>query len=143
MKRELMKELITSWRETTQMLKAKLKPILQEYDLTKVDAKVIMIVKKKDAKTKAEIAKYLNFEPASLTRSIDRLVARKILNRFEDEQDKRYVRIELSQQGEQLAKEFKKKFINIWKLACDGATEEEIIAFTKLLKHFKNNLHEI
>ena len=113
MKREVLKDLVTSMRESTQLLKGKIKPILKEYDLTKVDAKVMMIVKKKEAKTKAEIAEYLNFEPASLTRSIDRLVARKILNRFEDDQDKRYVRIELSSEGENLAKEFKKKFINI------------------------------
>ena len=117
-----------------------MKPVLQQHQLTKVDGIIMMIVKKGNAKTKAELAERLHFEPASLTRSLKRLVERQLILRFEDPNDKRFIRLELTDAGQKITQTLEKHMLSIWKNAFDDASEKEIKTFIKLLKNARQNL---
>ncbi len=140
MNRDLIKKLHDEWRAVVHTLSAKMKPILQAQDLTKVDGIVMMTVKKNKARTKAELAERLHFEPASLTRSLNRLVQRGLVQRYSDPADKRCVHIELTQDGKNLTQTLEKAMLTIWKTAFKGAAQPDITTFIKLLQNARHNL---
>ncbi len=135
MHQELIKELHSEWRVLVQAIGQKLKPILQNRDLTKVDGIALLTVKKHRVCTKAELAECLHFEPASLTRSLDRLVKRKLLLRYTDSKDKRYVCLELSPTGKTLTRYLEKSILSVWQNAFKDVSENEIQIFIKLLQN--------
>lgn len=140
MEKDLIKQLHSEWRGLVQAIGAKMKPVLQAHDLTKVDGIVMMTVRKKSARTKAELAQRLHFEPASLTRSLNRLVQRGLIHRYADPADKRFIRLALTVTGEKLTQTLEKNMLAFWKTAFRGASAKDLRFFTTLLTNAKQNL---
>ncbi|MBS0352147.1 MAG: MarR family transcriptional regulator [Proteobacteria bacterium] len=140
MKTNLLKQLQDEWRAVVQSIGSQMKPILLTHDLTKVDGIILMRVEKEQAMTKAELAEKLNFEPASLTRSLDRLVKRKLLHRYTDSADKRYIRIELTSTGKALTQGLKQEMLSIWNQALGKCEPDEITSFIRILEKARGNL---
>ena len=140
MHNELVKNLHPKWRKAQCTLKHALKPLLEEFSLTKVDARIIMVIQRNMALSKAELATHLSFEPASLTRSLDRLVDRGIIERKTDEQDKRFVRLQLTSTGDKLVKQYKQQVRKVWRAAFSGLSDESIENFRSVLETIITNL---
>ena len=141
MDKDLIKQLHEEWRAVVQAIGRKLKPILGAQKLTRVDGIVMMTVQKGKARTKAELAERLHFEPASLTRSLNRLVKRGLIRRYPDPADKRFIRLELTKSGESLTQALEKNMLSIWKTAFQDATHQETLIFIKLLQNAQRNLN--
>jgi MarR family transcriptional regulator, multiple antibiotic resistance protein MarR len=140
MKNSLMKQLQEEWRAVVHGIGSQMKPVLLSHDLTKVDGIVMMRVEKDKALTKAELADRLNFEPASLTRSLNRLVKRGLLHRYTDPADKRYIRIELTPAGKELTQTLKQKMLSVWNQVLGECDPVEITQFIRILEKARNNL---
>lgn len=140
MDKDLIAQLHNEWRAFVQALHARMKPILQAQNLTRVDGIVMMTIKKAKCPTKAELAERLLFEPASLTRSLNRLADHGLIHRYTDPADKRFTRLELTTAGEKLTQILEKNMLSIWKTAFHNTTNQELTFFTQLLSQAKHNL---
>jgi len=141
MTKNLLRELHPQWRSAQCAFKRSLKPILEEFKLTKVDAKVLMVMQRNNAKSKAELAEYLHFEPASLTRSLDRLVENGVISRSIDQQDKRFIQLALTSHGIQLSKAYRCKIRKVWRQAFTGIDTKDIENFSYILQTISFNLN--
>ncbi len=134
------KSVVTAWRKAASSLRGRLKPAIQAHHLTKMDGKIIMIIKRSKACTKAELAQLLICEPASLTRSLDRLVEQGLVYRFTDADDKRFVRIALTEHGDAIAKSVKKVTVATWRKALKGVSPRDLSGFLTVLDKIVDNL---
>ncbi|MCP4475669.1 MAG: MarR family transcriptional regulator [Gammaproteobacteria bacterium] len=134
------KAVAPAWRKAAYALRGRLKPAMQAHHLTKMDGKIVMIIKRSKACTKAELAKLLICEPASLTRSLDRLVEQGLIYRFTDTDDKRFVRIALTDHGDTIAKSVKKATIATWRKALKGVAPRDLRGFLTVLEKIVDNL---
>ena len=91
-------------RQIFHVLKRASKPILEELGLTKVDAKILLMLYKQPESTKTELAERLCFDANSLTRSLDRLVDMKAVNRITAREDNRFIKLSLTDKGNSIAK---------------------------------------
>lgn len=127
------------WKRIFHSLKKSSGPILNELGLTKVDANILLTLSQEHEKTKAELAQYLSFEPNSLTRSLDRLVALNYVKRVADKTDRRFINLSLTSEGKRIAKQYIKKMRSIWGRALQGLQTHEVKEFEIILeKIFKN-----
>lgn len=140
MEKEIIKQLHEEWRAVVQAFGKRLKPILHSHNVTRVDSIIMLTIHKGNARTKAELAERLHFEPASLTRSLNRLVKHGLIKRYPDPTDKRFVRLELTASGGSLTKALEKNMLAIWKSAFQHVTREETLVFIKLLQGIQRNL---
>lgn len=102
------------WKQIFHALKKSSKPILEELSLTKVDANILLALSRTQESTKAELAQYLSFEPNSLTRSLDRLIDINLVKRLVDQDDRRFIKLSLTDKGHTVANNYIEAMRNVW-----------------------------
>lgn len=95
---------------------------LRPYNLTHLQFGILINIYKNNVTTQKELLKYTYGDEASITRLIDRLEAKKYLQRVQSSEDKRKKKIELTQSGVEL-------------------TENLIICATEVNKELVNELN--
>ncbi|MDD2056434.1 MarR family transcriptional regulator [Pseudomonas sp. GD03860] len=76
---------------------------LQAFGVTAAQFKVLIIVAQYDVDTPAELCRFLALDSGSMTRMLDRLEQKDLIVRRRCPDDRRQVRLELSEEGQKLA----------------------------------------
>ena len=76
---------------------------LQDYGVTAAQFKVLIIVAQYNVDTPAELCRYLGLDSGSMTRMLDRLEQKDLIARSRCPQDRRQVRVGLTDEGRTLA----------------------------------------
>ena len=76
---------------------------LQDYGVTAAQFKVLIIVAQYGVDTPAELCRYLGLDSGSMTRMLDRLEQKDLIARSRCPEDRRQVRVELTEEGQKLA----------------------------------------
>ena len=76
---------------------------LQDFGVTAAQFKVLIIVAQYGVDTPAELCRYLGLDSGSMTRMLDRLEQKDLIARRRCPQDRRQVRVVLSEDGQKLA----------------------------------------
>jgi len=139
---ELIDNINICWKQIFHSLKKSSRPILDELGLTKVDANILLALHGKKEKTKAQLAQNLSFEPNSLTRSLDRLIDLNLVKRREDQNDRRFIKVSLTEKGNRLANKYIKSMRNVWNNALHGINKREVEALDATLKKIFSNLYD-
>lgn len=86
-----------------------------------------------------EIGDQTRATSANVTYLIDGLVGEGLVERVQDEEDRRFSYVRLTPAGEELAAQLVPIMVEFMNGATEGFTEEEKIAFIRLLDKFKRN----
>ena len=73
---------------------------LAPYDLTAAQYVVLLTLASERAETGAELCKVLSYDPGAMTRMLDRVEQKKLLKRVYSQENRRRVRLELTEQGQ-------------------------------------------
>ncbi|MCP3749103.1 MarR family winged helix-turn-helix transcriptional regulator [Pseudomonas sp. SBB6] len=76
---------------------------MQPYGVTAAQFKVLIIVAQYGVDTPAELCRYLSVDSGSMTRMLDRLEQKDLIIRRRCPDDRRQIRLELSEEGQKLA----------------------------------------
>ncbi len=76
---------------------------LQDFGVTAAQFKVLIIVAQYGVDTPAELCRYLGLDSGSMTRMLDRLEQKGLITRGRCPEDRRQVRVVLSEDGQKLA----------------------------------------
>ena len=76
---------------------------LQDFGVTAAQFKVLIIVAQYGVDTPAELCRYLGLDSGSMTRMLDRLEQKDLITRGRCPEDRRQVRVVLSEDGQKLA----------------------------------------
>ncbi len=87
-----------------------------------------------------DLARAAELNPGAMTRLIDKLIERGLVERHADPGDRRVVRIRLSDQGEVIWREIDQCGGRVRERAMSGMDETERLAFIRALEQVRDNL---
>ncbi len=110
------------------------------YNLTPEEADTLMIIRHCDALPQSRLANILGKDKAAVTRLMNSLVKSGLVGRVQDEQDRRIVRAQITEEGKQA-------FVQVWPelkklsdLALQGIAAQDLDSMQKTLMTINANL---
>lgn len=137
------------WQSSTGHLIAKLHHSLRRTleielarfgDVSSAQWLVMMILTHQDDVTAASLAKRLNYDPGSMTRLLDRLQEKGLIQRTRADADRRCIQIELTAAGRALKPSLPTAAINAINQSLTGFKPEEHELLNRLLERMLDNL---
>ena len=87
-----------------------------------------------------ELARAAELNPGAMTRLIDKLIERGLVERHADPDDRRVVRIRLSEQGEAIWRDIDQCGNRVRERAMSGMDDDQRVAFIRTLEQVRDNL---
>ncbi|KTD83576.1 MarR family winged helix-turn-helix transcriptional regulator [Paenibacillus etheri] len=113
---------------------------LKDIGITKVKWTALFFIGEKDGISQKELSQKMNVNESSIARLLDRMEREKLCSRVRDSQDRRIIRINLTQEGEALRAELLPIGQNFHDDATNGISQEELHIFTTVLDKMVHNL---
>lgn len=115
---------------------------VQYLGLTQVQWRAISFIQRYEGIKQVRLADYLEIRPMTLTRLLDRLQEGGWIERKPDQNDRRALRLYVTQKSLQLLENMHHHILETRQLALTGISPDEFETLTTLLKTIKNNLKE-
>jgi MarR family transcriptional regulator, transcriptional regulator for hemolysin len=112
----------------------------QPYNLTRMKWLALAILDRQDGISQSELAEKMDIERSSVGRLLDRMEQRGFIRRVPDAQDRRFVRVFITDEGRPLLEELEKVSSDVKKIAISGLSKKELDDLTNTLLIMKNNL---
>ena len=96
--------------------------------------KVIFFLGKNGSTKMSEIAKHLMISSSNLTSIVDKLVNKKLVKRYHNEDDRRTVFVELLDEGNQIFLDYRKQKMKISKIMLETLNADEQKQFMSLME---------
>ncbi len=93
-------------------------------------------------KTMRELTEILALPPSSMTGLVDALVERQTLERISDPDDRRIVRVQLTQTGLEYVRQIRTHLMNQYRMAMDGMQQSELISLERMYQTILNRMLE-
>ncbi|MGH3664048.1 MAG: MarR family winged helix-turn-helix transcriptional regulator [Micromonosporaceae bacterium] len=106
--------------------------------LTMQQLKVVMILSFQDSASGQELAKSLDVSLGTVTGIVDRLVARKLVRRREDPEDRRVRRVALTTAGRALADELRNAGLAKFRTVLDQLDVETLRSFHEVMQKIRD-----
>jgi len=113
---------------------------LQQYDLTPTQFYALHWSNSTDGKTLGEVSERMLCTPSNVTRVVDLLVRRGLLNRERDSEDRRVVRVYRTPAGQRLYEEVSRTYIDSIRERIGALSESEHATLQELLEPLKSSL---
>lgn len=99
---------------------------MKELNLTKSQLSILFALEVKPGLTMSKLSKYIASSKEQTTRAVAPLVKEGLVERYVDEENRRYVYIRLSGRGIRMIQETKQSFISHLKLSFDRLSEDDL-----------------
>ncbi|WP_085579733.1 MULTISPECIES: MarR family winged helix-turn-helix transcriptional regulator [unclassified Pseudomonas] len=107
---------------------------MEPHGITAAQFKVLIIVAQYGVDTPAELCRHLSLDSGSMTRMLDRLEQKGFLIRQRSEDDRRQVRLKLTEQGQQLADRLPQIGADAMNELAGAITPDELVTLQHILK---------
>lgn len=99
---------------------------MKELNLTKSQLSILFALEVKPGLTMSKLSKYIASSKEQTTRAVAPLVKEGLVERYVEEDNRRYVYIRLSEKGRCMIQETKQDFISHLKLTFDRLSQEDL-----------------
>jgi DNA-binding MarR family transcriptional regulator len=107
---------------------------LMPLDITQAQGCIVMMLASGRYATAAELARELYIDSAAMTRMIDRLEKRGLIERLPRGDDRRIINLRLTKGGQELADELPNRFVEVLKQNFAGFSLDEVTMLKTLLR---------
>jgi DNA-binding MarR family transcriptional regulator len=111
-----------------------LSEILRPHDLSLTQWRLLYTLTKLSNRTMNEVADFLTLDRTSLTRAVDKLVARGLLLRTEVAHDRRLTEITLTAAGRALRDEVLEQNVELYERLIEGVDDEALESATEVME---------
>lgn len=129
--------------ETVNLWRNKLGILAKEYNLSRLERRIIVFIGRYPSIRQAELATIMDVEPQSLTRALDAMEVKKWITKQDDAKDKRAKSLNLTEEGLKKLADAKKISESIRPRILKGLSSEDKENFARILTSMKENLKEI
>jgi DNA-binding MarR family transcriptional regulator len=112
---------------------------LAPLDISHAQWIVVMLLGDGAASTAAELCKILIYDPGAMTRLLDRLEKKGVLRRVRTADDRRAVRLELTDDGSKLYPRILEALVQVFNRLLRGFTKGEVRQLEQLLTRMADN----
>lgn len=109
------------------------------HDLTDAQWKPLLMIQQGRCRTAAELSRLVCSDAGAVTRLLDRVEAKGLVQRTRSQEDRRVVNLELTEEGARKAEEVPKVLVEVLNAMLDGFTEAEVAQFKELLQRLLAN----
>ena len=127
------------FREITQNLYSKMEERLSKYGLVKGQAQLLLLIRDNDNCTQKELANYFGVKYSSMSERIDKLETLGYICRSHDEENMKYKRIAITQQGKTIAIQCRRILNDIDKEMFNNMSKKDILQLEKYLNTIIEN----
>jgi DNA-binding MarR family transcriptional regulator len=113
-----------------------------ELGITGTQASMLFMLAVGRCSTAAELAREYGIDASAVTRLLDRVEKRGLLSRVRSSEDRRVVRLELTDEGRELAARMPEIFRGVLDQVLDGFTPEEVGFLKSMLRRILGNACE-
>lgn len=113
---------------------------LAPHDLTAAQYVVLLTLASDRAETGAELCKVLSYDPGAMTRMLDRVEQKKLLKRVYSQEDRRRVRLELTEQGRAVYPELQARAAAVMERVMGPFSVQEMDLLEDLLQRMAGRL---
>ena len=114
----------------------------EELGITGTQASMLFMIAVGKCSTAAELAREYGIDASAVTRLLDRVEKRGLLSRVRSIEDRRVVRLELTDEGRALAERLPPVFRSVLDELLDGFTPEEVGFLKSMLRRILSNYCE-
>ncbi|GGM70841.1 hypothetical protein GCM10007108_06100 [Thermogymnomonas acidicola] len=114
--------------------KRKMEEAFARASIKPVEVRILYILREEKECSLNRIAELSNMSPAWITDTIDTLEEKGLITKVRNRNDRRFVNVTLTEEGQSKLAECEKIYIRFLREALDGLTEEEIDEFRKILE---------
>lgn len=114
----------------------------EELGITGTQASMLFMIAGGKCWTSAELAREYGIDASAVTRLLDRVEKRGLLSRVRSVEDRRVVRLELTDEGRALAERLPPIFRSVLDQVLDGFTPEEVGFLKSMLRRILSNYCE-
>jgi DNA-binding MarR family transcriptional regulator len=107
-------------------------PLFAPFDITYPQWTILMLLYGDMARTSADMARQMSHDAGAMTRLVDQLEKRGLLNRVRDTADRRAVNLVLTAEGRALADSLKGRVVDFLNVALTDFSEDELATWLKL-----------
>lgn len=127
-------------QDVSRLLRRQLDQRAQTIGLTSAQWRVLAYLARSEGSNQASLADFMDMEPITLSRHLDRMEAAGLTERRPDPTDRRAHQIYLTEQARPLILSFRALATEVMKDAVDGVSDAEIEQVTALLLRIRSNL---
>ncbi len=127
-----------TWGQTILLWQRLRRPILQNKALTHTDKRILYGLYKLGSVTKKELAQQIVLEHSSLTRPLDRLESRGLIERNGSDTDKRFILLNLTTNGKNITCDIKKESRELLTQLLSQTNDSELEQTTAMMEKFQS-----
>jgi DNA-binding MarR family transcriptional regulator len=118
------------------LIAAEMDAALKQFDITSQQMGILLAMKSGDATTPFELSKLLSIDTGLMTRMLDKLETRSLLERSRSVEDRRVVNLKLTKKGEEVAARIPKIAPRVLNARLKKFTKAEFEELRRLLQKF-------
>ena len=137
-------EILTLGQQLKKLLEKKSLPIMQKYDLRKVELDILSFfsMQERNGDTAKDIMLTKRISKAHVSKSVDNLKRRGYISLEEDKKDHRRIHISLTEEGNQVLQEFTEVRKQCKAILFAGITKEEMQMMIQVIEKMQRNVNE-
>ena len=126
--------------DVSRLLRRRIDKEAQAIGLTSAQWRVLAYLARCEGSNQANLADFMDMEPITLSRQLDRMEAAGMTERHPDPNDRRAHRLYLTESGRELITGFRVITSAVMRETVDGISQDEIEMMTALLTRMRSNL---
>ena len=116
--------------------------MLKSLDMDQPSWRVLMLLGDKNPSTVGELSRRSVTKISTITRILMRMEKEELVQRKPYPEDNRVIEVFILEKGEKVLSELRSLANDVYKLAFDGISEDDIVSFTNILMKVRQNLSE-
>lgn len=143
-KEEERHDYIISFRKVKKFYKKFIDNEMKKFDLSQNEIEIITYLNRNPEKNTAkDIVEYLGLSKGMISRNIDILLSKGIIEPKKDNIDKRIIRLYITRESEELINEIEESIFNFLGSLLENIEEEKFEIFKEVLNSLTSNLEEL
>ncbi|MGL4741989.1 MAG: MarR family winged helix-turn-helix transcriptional regulator [Sarcina sp.] len=144
MRREDGIKYIIYFRKAKKLYKSYVEKELKEFRLSQIEIEIIAYLNRYSKNNTAkEIVEYLSLSKGMISRTLDSLIAKEIIELQKDKVDKRVLRLKLTDKSEELVRKLEVSNKKFFEGLISNIGEEKLDIFTEVLEDMIENLKDL
>lgn len=133
-------ELESLLRRLSMVLRSRHKKILNDFHITFPQFMVLLALGHSEEVIMTDLVENIHMAPPTATGVVDRLVSQELVERFRSDDDRRVVKVRLTEKGKTVLKEVKEKKLQLLEDDLKAFTSEECNILISLLEKLYNSV---
>lgn len=136
-------EFVGNLRGIVQLHESMLKDICRDYQMSLTEAAVISFLHNNPGKdTAADIVELRRLQKSNVSKAVETLYQRKMLDRHQDREDRRKIHLTLTEQAGPVVKAVERLQVKFWEKVFRDFSPEEIEDFHRLNRKINKNIQQ-